>query len=179
MVAGSALDMASGLGVMCFAFIGIELASTMADEIRNPERDIPRAIVITGVIAIVSYLLAADALLALVPTGELGAIQGVMQAVSRGAAAAGAGWLVAPIAVVMALAVGGATSAWFAGPARIPFVAGLDSALPAALGRVHPRWGSPHVALITCALLSAGLTALSLAGSSVAEAYQVLLRARW
>jgi len=42
---------------------------------------------------------------------------------------------------------------------------------------VHPRWGSPHVALITCALLSAGLTALSLAGSSVAEAYQVLLRA--
>jgi amino acid transporter len=42
---------------------------------------------------------------------------------------------------------------------------------------VHPAWGSPHVALITCALLSAGLTALSLTGSSVAEAYQVLLRA--
>jgi amino acid transporter len=173
MAAGSALDMASGFGVMCFAFIGIELASTMADEIRNPERDIPRAIFITGIIAIVSYLLAADALLALVPTGELGAIQGVMQAVNRGAEAAGASWLVAPIAV----AVGGATSAWFAGPARIPFVAGLDSALPAALGRVHPRWGSPHVALITCALLSAGFTTLSLAGSSVAEAYQVLLRA--
>jgi hypothetical protein len=84
MVAGSALDMASGLGVMCFAFIGIELASTMADEVRNPERDIPRAIFITGGIAVVSYLLAADALLALVPTGELGAIQGVMQAVSGG-----------------------------------------------------------------------------------------------
>ena len=177
MVAGSALDMASGLGVMCFAFIGIELASTMADEIRNPERDIPRAIVITGVIAIVSYLLVTDALLALVPRGELGAIQGVMQAVSRGARAAGAGWLVAPIAVVMALAVGGATSAWFAGPARIPFVAGFESALPTALGRLHPRWGSPHVALITSALLSGGLTALSLTGSSVAEAYQVLLRA--
>ena len=177
MVTGSALDMASGLGVMCFAFIGFELASTMADEIRNPKRDIPRAIVITGVIAIVSYLLITDALLALVPTGELGAIQGAMQAVSRGAHAAGAGWLVAPIAVMMALAIGGATSAWFAGPARIPFVAGLDSALPAALGRVHPKWGSPHVALITCALLSAGLTALSLTGSSVAEAYQVLLRA--
>ena len=35
LVAGSVLDMASGLGVMCFAFIGIELASTMADEIRQ------------------------------------------------------------------------------------------------------------------------------------------------
>jgi len=177
MAEGSALDMVSGLGVMCFAFIGIELASTMADEIKNPERDLPRAIAIVGGIALVSYLLVTDALLALVPTGELGSIQGVMQAVSRGAESAGAGWLAAPIAVVMALSIGGAASAWFAGPARIPFVAGLDSALPAALGRVHPRWGSPHVAIITCGVLSAGLTALSLTGSTVAEAYQVLLRA--
>lgn len=176
-IEGTLADMASGLGVMCFAFIGIELASTMADEIRRPERDVPRAIVITGIIALGSYLLVTDALLALVPSGELGAIQGVMQAIHSGAATIGAGWLVAPIAVVMALSIGGAASAWFAGPARVPFVAGLDHALPAALGRVHPRWGSPHIALITCAVISAGLTALSLAGSTVAEAYQVLLRA--
>ena len=39
---GHAARHGGGLGVMCFAFIGIELASTMADEIRNPERDIPR-----------------------------------------------------------------------------------------------------------------------------------------
>jgi amino acid transporter len=176
-VDGSFLEMASGLSVMCFAFIGIELASTMADEIRHPERDLRRAIVITGAIALVSYLLVTDALLALVPSGELGSIQGVMQAVSHGAEAAGAGWLIAPIALVMSLAIGGAASAWFAGPARIPFVAGVDSVLPPLLGRVHPRWGSPHVALITCAVVSAALTALSLIGSSVAEAYQVLLRA--
>jgi amino acid transporter len=56
-------------------------------------------------------------------------------------------------------------------------VAGLTNALPPALGRLHPRWGSPHVALITCAVLAAILTALSLVGSSVAEAYQVLLKA--
>ena len=177
LVQGTAFDMAGALGVMCFAFIGIELASTMSDEIRHPARDVPRSIVITGVIALVAYLLVADALIALVPPGELGAIQGVMQAVQQGAAAAGASWLVAPIAIVMALSVGGSASAWFAGPSRIPFVAGLDRALPAALGRVHPRWGSPYVALLTCGVISAALTALSLAGSTVAEAYQVLLRA--
>jgi glutamate:GABA antiporter len=176
-VDGSILEMASGLSVMCFAFIGIELASTMADEIRHPERDMPRAVVITGAIALASYLLVTDALLALVPAGELGAIQGVMQAVTRGAEGVGASWLIVPTALVMSLSIGGAASAWFAGPARIPFVGGLDKVLPQALGRVHPRWGSPHVALVTCALLSAALTALSLFGSTVAEAYQVLLRA--
>jgi amino acid transporter len=177
LVAGAASDMAGALGVMCFAFIGIELASTMSGEIRDPQRDVPRSIVITGVIALAAYLLVADALIALIPPGELGAIQGVMQAVEQGAGAAGVSWMVAPIALVMALSVGGSASAWFAGPSRIPFVAGLDRALPAALGRVHPRWGSPYVALLACGAISAALTALSLAGSTVAEAYQVLLRA--
>lgn len=174
---GSVLDMAGGLGVMCFAFIGIELAATMSEEIQHPQRDMPRAVLITGAVALVSYLLVTDGLMALVPAGELGAIQGVMQGISRGATAADLTWLVAPIAVVMAVSIGGAASAWFAGPARIPFVAGLDSALPPALGRVHPRWGSPYVSLMTCAAISALLTAVSLFGSSVAEAYEVLLKA--
>ena len=98
----------------------------------------PRAIVITGIIALGSYLLVTDALLALVPSGELGAIQGVMQAISSGAATIGAGWLVAPIAVVMALSIGGAASAWFAGPARVPFVAGLDTCCPRRSGACIP-----------------------------------------
>jgi amino acid transporter len=176
-VEGTPSAMLSAFGVMCFSFIGIELASTMADEIRQPARTIPRALVITVVASVLSYLLVTDALLALVPAGELGAIQGVMQAVGRGADAAGMQWMVVPIAVVMAISIGGAASAWLAGPARIPFVAGLDHLLPAALGRVHARWGSPHVALVTCAALSAAFTALSMVGSTVAEAYQVLLGA--
>jgi amino acid transporter len=100
-----------------------------------------------------------------------------MQAVTAGANAAHVGWMVVPLAILMGLATGGAASAWFAGSSRIPFVAGLTRALPPMLGRVHPRWGSPHVALIVCALLAAAFTAVSLVGSSVAEAYQVLLKA--
>jgi amino acid transporter len=169
--------MAAGFSVMCFAFVGIELASTMGDEIRNPDRDLPRAIFVAGGAALISYLLVTDAVLALVPFQKLGVIQGIMQAVSSGAIDAGVGWVVAPVALVMALSIGGAASAWFAGSSRIPFVAGLASALPPALGRVHPRWHSPHVALLTCAVVSALFTALSLVGATVAEAYQVLLKA--
>ena len=108
--------------------------------------------------------------------GRLGVIQGIMQALSAGARTTGIGWIVAPVAVVMGLAIGGSVSAWFSGTARIPFVAGLDSALPSALGRVHPKWRTPHVALGVCAVLAALFTAVSLSGSSVAEAYQFLLK---
>lgn len=170
-------EMTTSFAVMCNALVGIELASTMGDEIRNPRRDLGPAIAIAGVVSIVSYLLVTGAVLTLVPVDRLGVIQGVMQAVSAGANAAHIGWIIVPLAIVMGLATGGAASAWFAGSSRIPFVAGLTSALPPALGRLHPQWGSPHVALITCAVLAGIFTALSLVGSSVAEAYQVLLKA--
>lgn len=170
-------EMTASFAVMCNALVGIELASTMGDEIRDPGRDLGPAIFIAGLVSILSYVLVTGAVLSLVPVSQLGVIQGVMQAVAAGASAAHIGWMIVPLAIVLALATGGAASAWFAGSSRIPFVAGLTSALPKALGRVHPRWQSPHVALITCAVLAAAFTAFSLAGSSVSEAYQVLLKA--
>jgi len=176
-IAHATWEMTTSFAVMCNALVGIELASTMGDEMRDPRRDLGPAIAIAGAVSIGSYLLVTGAVLMLVPVDRLGVIQGVMQAVAAGADAARIGWIVVPLAIVMGLATGGAASAWFAGSSRIPFVAGLTSALPAALGRVHPRWGSPYVALITCAALAAAFTAFSLAGSNVAEAYQVLLKA--
>jgi len=176
-ITGVSWEMTTSFAVMCNALVGIELASTMGDEIRNPGRDLGPAIAIAGAVSIASYLLVTGAVLTLVPVERLGVIQGVMQAVGAGANAAHVGWIVVPLAIVMGVATGGAASAWFAGSSRIPFVAGLTSALPPSLGRVHPRWHSPHIALTTCAVLAGGFTALSLVGSSVAEAYQVLLKA--
>jgi amino acid transporter len=169
--------MVASFSVMCNAFVGVELASTMGDEIRDPGRDLKPAILIAGGVSLAAYLLVTLAVLALVPIGDLGVIEGIMQAVSQGATRAGAGWVVGPVALLMGIAIGGAASAWFAGSARVPFVGGLTNALPPALGRLHPRWGSPSVALITCAVAAGFFTVASLVGSTVAEAYQVLLKA--
>jgi glutamate:GABA antiporter len=173
---GFGWTMLPAFSVMCLSFVGVELASTMGDEIVRPERNLPRAAILAGVIALVSYVAVTWAVLALVPWRELGAVQGLMQAVERGASRAGMGWIVAPLGLLTALSVGGSASAWFAGSARIPFVAGQGGELAGALGKVHPRWGSPHVALIANAALSAVLTAFTFAGSTVSEAYQQLLK---
>jgi glutamate:GABA antiporter len=163
-------------GVICLAYVGVELASTMGDEIVHPRRNLPLAAAAAGLISLLSYLVVTLALFVLVPWRQLGAVQGLMQAVQQGAARSGLGWIVAPTAVATALAIGGSASAWLAGSSRIPFVAGIDRELPASLGKIHPRWGSPHVALITSAVLSALLVAFTLLGSTVFEAYQQLLK---
>lgn len=175
--AGTGWEMAASFAVMCNSLVGIELASTMGDEIRDPRRDLGPAIAIAGAVSLASFVLVTGAVLLLVPVDQLGIIQGIMQAVGVGAGAAGMAWLIAPLALVMGVATGGAASAWFAGSSRVPFVAGLTNALPEALGRVHPRFHSPYVALITCAFFCAVFTSLSLVGASVSEAYQVLLKA--
>src|SRR5262249_45144179 len=64
-------EMAASFAVMCNALVGIELASTMGDEIRNPQRDLGPAIAIAGVVSIGSYLLATAAVLWLLPISQL------------------------------------------------------------------------------------------------------------
>ena len=93
-VSGVSWEMTTSFAVMCNALVGIELASTMGDEIRDARRDLGPAIAIAGVVSIVSYLSVTGAVLMLVPIEKLGVIQGVMQAVGTGATAAHASWLV-------------------------------------------------------------------------------------
>ncbi len=64
-----------------------------------------------------------------------------------------------------------------AGAARIPYTVGLDNYLPKALGKIHPRFGTPYVSLLILGVISSAIVILSLSGSSVAEAYLILSNA--
>ena len=50
------------------------------------------------------------------------------------------GWIVAPFALLLSISIAGIGSAWLGGSARIPFVAGLDSYMPAWMARIHPQY---------------------------------------
>jgi amino acid transporter len=165
----------SSFGVVCFALVGLELASVMGDEIRDPERDLPPAVLWGGVLSGLLYLGATLAVLLAVPAADVGVIQGVLQAVEKMAGEVGVAAVVAPLAAVLSVSIAGIASAWLSGSARVPFVAGLDRFLPPALGRVHPRFGTPYVALLVHAALSTAFLGLSFLGAGVREAYVTLL----
>ena len=81
--------------------------------------------------------------------------------VSQMAGKVGVAWIVAPFAVMLSFSIAGIGSAWMGGSARIPFVAGLDSYMPAAMGKVHPKYSTPHVALIVQGIVSLILIVLN------------------
>ncbi len=69
----------------------------------------------------------------------------------------------------------GAFSAWTVGTARMPFLIGLEGYLPSAIGRVHPRYQSPYVALTLQGGVATFFILMSFVGAGVEEAYLVLL----
>ena len=160
---------------MMFALVGLELAPLMGSEIREPRRVMPRAIAAAGALIAVFYLLGTAALLMALPKEQIGSIAGISDAVGAIAARLGVPWVGALLSLLMALASVGVLTAWVAGSARLPFVVGIDRHLPAALGRLHPRWGTPHVALLSGGAITTLLVLLALAGSTVGDAYQLLV----
>jgi amino acid transporter len=165
----------SAFGVISLALVGMELGPIMGDEVREPRRTIPRSVLVGGLLCALMYVGCVLALLTAVPQSQMAVVQGLLQAVDSMSASFGLGWILLPLAVLMAASIAGSTSAWVSGSARILFVCGLDRYLPKALGKVHPRYHSPHIALIMFGFLATSIIAMSFIGASVQEAYLTLL----
>ena len=165
----------NSFGVICFGLVGLELASIMGDEIQDPERTLPGAVAWGGILSGLLYISATLTLLIAVSKSDISVLQGIVQAVSHMAERIGLGWIVAPFALMLSLSIAGIGSAWLAGSARIPFVAGLDAYLPAWLGKLHPRFATPYPALIVHASISMLLVVMNSIGAGVQETFQKLL----
>src|SRR6266850_727701 len=162
---------------MTFAFAGLELAPTLGDEIHDPARTLRRGIAVSGLAIVAMYVLRTAAVLVALPHDTVSITNGVPQATAALVERLGAGWL-APVAAIVAilLVLGnlGGVGAWLAGSARLPYVAGVDGALPAAFGRIHPRWHTPYVGLLVQGAIATVFVIASLVGTTVKNAYLVL-----
>ncbi len=160
---------------LLYAFSGAEAASFMGDEMKNARRIVPPALIVAGVIVTTAYILGTIAILAALPSGQVGNLEGIMQAISSAAARVGWYGIGPAVAFLIVLANLGGVGAYLASLARLPFVVGIDRYLPSAFGRIHPKWGTPVVALVTQALCCTLFVVLGQAGSSIRGAYQFLV----
>src|SRR4030088_2473039 len=164
----------NSFGVICFGLVGLELASVMGDEIKDPQRTLPGAVLWGGVISGSLFIAATLTLLVAMGHGGINVLQGVVQAVGKMSGELGISWIVPAFALMLSISIAGIAFAWLGGAARIPFVAGLDSYMPAWLGRIHPRYATPYAALIVHATISILLCVVFFRFSSVQAAFQTM-----
>jgi basic amino acid/polyamine antiporter, APA family len=143
-------------GLLFFAFAGYARIATMGEEVRDPARTIPKAIIVALGIAVVVYLVVGVAvLLAAGPERLAGSAAPLADAVR----AAGAARLVPIVVLGGVLASLGALLALIAGIGRTALAMARHRDLPGWLAVVHPRYQVPHHAEIALGVVVCALTA--------------------
>jgi glutamate:GABA antiporter len=171
------LDTVNFWSQIAFAFTGLELVSAMSDEITNPRRTLPRAVLSSGVLIAATYIIGTFAVLSLIPAEQVSTTSGVFQAITTGSTALRIGFVGVLAALFVSVGNAGGVGSTVAGIARVPFVVGIDRYLPAAFGQIHPRWKTPYVAIIVQATVSGLVLLVSQFNESTRGAYQFLVDA--
>jgi amino acid transporter len=163
---------------IAFAFTGLELVSAMGDEVRDPQRTLPRAVFAAGALIAAMYIVGTLAVLALVPAPDVSATSGVFHAITVGSIALKIGFFGIVAALLVTVGNAGGVGSTVAGIARVPFVVGIDRYLPASFGKIHPKWKTPYVSILVQAALSGTILLLGqIRNDRIQDVYQFLVDA--
>lgn len=157
-----------GAGVVFFTYIGFDAVSCAAQEARNPQRDMPIAILGSLLIATVLYIAVALVLTGIVPYQQLNVPDPI--AVGVNAVGEGLRWL-KPIVKIGAIAgMSSVIVVFLLGQSRVFYAMANDGLLPPQFAAIHPKFRTPHIAIIVSgivAMLLAGLLPIGLLGELV------------
>jgi len=162
---------------IAFAFVGLELVSAMSEEIRDPKKTLPRAIYGSGALIAIIYIVATVAVLAVLPAADVDPKSGAFQALTVASSILKIGAFGMIAAFLVSIGNAGGVGTTVAGIARIPFVAGVDRYMPAAFGKIHPKWRTPYISILVQAGISAAVLLASQINETTIGAYQVLVDA--
>jgi APA family basic amino acid/polyamine antiporter len=141
-----------------FTYSGWNAAAYVAEEIRDPGRNVPRALAIGTVAVIAIYVLLNLLYLFVLPVGELAKVNGsVLDVIADRLLGTRAGDIMGIVSIVSIAASISAMT--FAGP-RVYYAMARDGLFFAPAARVHPRFKTPAVAIVAQAIW-AGLLVLS------------------
>jgi APA family basic amino acid/polyamine antiporter len=160
-------------GLLFFAFAGYARIATLGEEVREPERTIPRAIPVALGITVVIYL--AVGVTALAAAGAQ-ALAGSSRPLATAVEAVGAAWALPVVQAGAAVASLGALLALIAGVGRTALAMGRNADLPRWLASVHPRFRVPdHAELALAVAISLLVLTIDLRGAIGFSSFGVLI----
>ncbi|MFL5296644.1 MAG: APC family permease [Phenylobacterium sp.] len=144
-LAGGWLPIVAALPLMIQLFLGIETATEVGEEVDDARRVVPLGVAGALALTLVVYFAVTFAALSLVGAPTLAASKAPLLDAARAAVGP---WATPVIVTAATFALTKSMNATFLVFSRFLFAMGRAGALPAALGRIHPKFGTPHVATI-------------------------------
>ncbi|MBK9076843.1 MAG: amino acid permease [Flavobacteriales bacterium] len=139
----------AGVSAVFFAYIGFDAVSTLAEESKNPQRDLPKGMIISLVVCTAVYIV-----LALVLTGMVGYKQlGVSDPLAEVFAIRGVKWMLFIVSIAAVVAMTSVMLVFQLGQPRIWMSMSRDGLLPKRFASIHPRYKTPGFSTIVTGLV--------------------------
>lgn len=156
-VSGGWTPILAALPLMIQLFLGIETATEVGEEVRDPKRTVPLGLALALALTVVVYVSIAFTALSLAGVDTLASSKAPLLAAAEVSLG---GWAKPLIVGAALLALTKSMNAIFLVFTRFLYAMGRSGVLPAKLGEVHPRFGTPHWATVTAFALTAACVLL-------------------
>lgn len=165
----------SFLGTIAYAMTGFEIVGLMGGEIRDPTRDLNRAAWISSVFTTAFYAGTTMALLIVLRPESISELNGLAETGTAAGLVLGVKWLSPAIALLVLATAIGQFGGLGSSVSRMPFAASVDHLLPPSFAKIHPRWATPYVSILSLGVLASVLLIASQIGDTARAAYQALV----
>jgi amino acid transporter len=161
------------LTAIILSFCGIEIATVHANDVDNPQRAFPRALIVSVCIILSTLIFGSLAIAVVLPQQDINLVAGIMQAFDAFFSRYHLTWMMPLIALMLVMGGFGGVSNWIIAPTKGLLVAAQDDNLPPIFQRINQR-GAPVTMLIGQALIVTVLSTLFLFMPSVNGSYWYL-----
>ncbi len=152
---------------------GMEMSAIHARDVKHPQKDFPKAILLSGALIIGMSILGVLAIASVIPQKEISLVAGSMQAFSYFVNAYGLNWITPYIAILIALGAFGSLSTWVIGPTKGLLAAARDGDLPPYFRAVNKE-GMPKRLLIVQGIFVSLLSLVFVFMPTVSSAFWIL-----
>jgi APA family basic amino acid/polyamine antiporter len=129
-----------GAAIIFFAYLGFDAVTTAAEEVKNPQRDLPIGIIASLAICTVLYIVVSGILTGMVPYAQF---HGNAAPVAYALSSVGIGWGSALVSVGAVAGISSVLLVMTFGATRILFSLSRDGLLPQVFAEIHPKFGTP------------------------------------
>lgn len=155
------------------ALCGLEMSAVHARDVENPQKNYPKAILLSAILVLGLYVLGVLAIAVVIPQKQISLVAGSLQAFSFFVNSYGLSWLTPVIAALLAFGAFGTLSTWIAGPSKGLLGAAQSGDLPPFFRKLN-RHGMPVALLISQGVIVTIFSLIFLVMPTVSSAYWIL-----